>query len=189
MVADRNDGYNFEAASLSVKGQLPAGVIAQEVFRARVDDATARQQIIDAARRGPKVVNYLGHGSAGTWRGDMLTSSDAAALQEFRGAVFIRDDDVLERILPRPSRRQPCRIADEVRAGWGRGGMGFVGDDNAGRAVGNQSAVVSALVREQPDAGRGGNEGKDRHERHGHSPDLDTVRRPDIKDQVILIAN
>ncbi|HEX5734972.1 MAG TPA: C25 family cysteine peptidase [Blastocatellia bacterium] len=90
MVADRNDGYDFEAASLSVKARLPADVIAQEVFRGRVDDATARQQIIDAARRGPKIVNYLGHGSAGTWRGDLLTSSDAAALQNSEGpSLFV----------------------------------------------------------------------------------------------------
>lgn len=90
MVADRNDGYDFEAASLSVKGQLPAGVIAQEVFRARVDPETARQQIIDAVRRGPKVVNYLGHGSAGTWRGGLLTSLDAAALQNSEGpSLFV----------------------------------------------------------------------------------------------------
>jgi hypothetical protein len=90
MVADRNDGYDFEAASASVKGLLPAGVIVQEVFRGRVDDATAKQQIIEAASRGPKVINYLGHGSVGTWRGNLLTSLDAAALQNAEGpSLFV----------------------------------------------------------------------------------------------------
>ena len=88
MVTDRNDGYDFEAASLSVKGLLPAGVIAQEVFRGRVDDATAKQQIIAAVSRGPKIVNYLGHGSVGTWRGNLLTTSDTAALQNAEGPSF-----------------------------------------------------------------------------------------------------
>ena len=90
MVADRNDGHDFEAASISVKGLLPAGVIAQEVFRGRMDDQAARQQILAAASRGPKVVNYLGHGSVGTWRGNLLTSSDAAALQNSEGpSLFV----------------------------------------------------------------------------------------------------
>ena len=90
MVADRNDGYDFEAASLSVKGLLPEGVIAQEVFRGRVDDATAKQQIIAAVSRGPKIVNYLGHGSVGTWRGNLLTSLDTPALQNAEGpSLFV----------------------------------------------------------------------------------------------------
>jgi hypothetical protein len=90
MVADRNDGYDFEAASLSVKESLPAGIAVQEVFRGRVEDATARQQIIGAATRGPGVVNYLGHGSVGTWRGNLLTTADVATLQNSQGmSLFV----------------------------------------------------------------------------------------------------
>jgi CSLREA domain-containing protein len=80
MVTDRNDGFDFEAASRRVKALLPAEMTVREVLRSRVDDATAKKQILEGIAMGPKIVNYLGHGSVGLWRGNLLTTSDTANL-------------------------------------------------------------------------------------------------------------
>ncbi len=80
LVADRNDGFNFEAASLAVEPLLPAYLRVNEIFRGRTDDATAKRLLIEAINRGQKMVNYAGHGSVDLWRGRLLTSSDAREL-------------------------------------------------------------------------------------------------------------
>jgi hypothetical protein len=80
LVADRNDGFNFEAASLALKALLPPAVRASEVFRGRLDDATAKSLLLEAINRGQKIVNYAGHGSTDAWRGSLLTSDDARGL-------------------------------------------------------------------------------------------------------------
>jgi hypothetical protein len=76
VVADRGDGYDFEAASRRLEAAMPGLEIA-EVFRSRFDDQTARKEIADRISEGVLVVSYSGHGSVATWRGNLLTSSDA----------------------------------------------------------------------------------------------------------------
>jgi Peptidase family C25 len=80
MVADLVGEYDFEAASQAVEQTLPSGMGVQEIFRSRMDDATAGQAIIDAVNRGPKLVNYAGHGSANVWRGNLLTNDSVAQM-------------------------------------------------------------------------------------------------------------
>jgi hypothetical protein len=80
IVADRNDGFDFEGASQAVEGLLPSGEARQEIFRSRMTDGSAREAIVSAINRGPRVVNYAGHGSQGLWRGNLLTNSDAARM-------------------------------------------------------------------------------------------------------------
>jgi hypothetical protein len=80
LVTDRNDGFNFEAASNDVRALIPSSVVVREVFRSALDDATAHSQVVQYMDRGPKIVNYIGHGSFGLWRGSSLTSADAANL-------------------------------------------------------------------------------------------------------------
>jgi uncharacterized repeat protein (TIGR01451 family) len=79
LVADSNDGFNFEAANRNLRALLPDGVAAQEIVRGQVDDATARQRLIDGFNKGASVVNYLGHGSVNTWHG-ILSTEDVKQL-------------------------------------------------------------------------------------------------------------
>lgn len=46
--------------------------------------------MIELLNRGPKLVNYLGHGSVNTWRGGLLTSEDARELNNSQSlSVFV----------------------------------------------------------------------------------------------------
>ncbi|MFL6214874.1 MAG: C25 family cysteine peptidase [Blastocatellia bacterium] len=74
LVADLPGEYDFEAASNSIEQLLPAGTRVQKVYRSLMDNQTAAQAIIEAVNRGPKLVNYAGHGSPTVWRGNLLTS-------------------------------------------------------------------------------------------------------------------
>ncbi len=89
LVADRNDDYNFEIAASRARNLIPAQVAVEQVFRSQMDDSTARDRIIDGINRGPKIVNYLGHGSFGLWRGNLMTNADAAQLRSEAGLSFI----------------------------------------------------------------------------------------------------
>jgi hypothetical protein len=80
LVADRPDGYDFEGATAEVKGLLPAGMRSAVIYRRQTDDQTAAQAIIDAVNRGPKLVNYAGHGSSSVWRGNLLTVDSVAQM-------------------------------------------------------------------------------------------------------------
>src|SRR5262249_35181044 len=82
LVADKNDGFDFENAEKSVKVLMPASWPVQEVIRSKTDDNTAKSQILGALTSGTKIVNYSGHGSGTIWRGNLLTVADAAGLAQ-----------------------------------------------------------------------------------------------------------
>jgi Peptidase family C25 len=90
LVADSNDGYDFEGASQQLRALVPPGIKVEQINRGRVDTATARAQLIEAIQRGEKIINYSGHGSVNLWRGSLLTNEDAAGLTNAnRLAVFV----------------------------------------------------------------------------------------------------
>ena len=134
IVADRNDGFDFEGASQAVAGLLPNGEARQEIFRSRMTDSSARAAIVAAINRGPRVVNYTGHGSLGLWRGNLLTNSDAAQTDESAVAVGGDGDDVFERAVQRFVQRQSGRSVVESRRRWGSGRVGVVSLDD-GRTI------------------------------------------------------
>ncbi|TLY46583.1 MAG: hypothetical protein E6K59_00160, partial [Nitrospirae bacterium] len=80
LVADRNDGYDFEGASGQVKALLPADATVEEIYRAQMGDDTARAALLSSLNGGPWLVNYIGHGSVEVWLGNLLSSDDARAL-------------------------------------------------------------------------------------------------------------
>ncbi|HZM87215.1 MAG TPA: C25 family cysteine peptidase, partial [Blastocatellia bacterium] len=80
LVSDHNDTFDFGSASNSLRGLIPSDIRVESVDRAQVDDATAKALIIEGINRGQLIVNYVGHGSVNQWRGNILTSEDAAAL-------------------------------------------------------------------------------------------------------------
>jgi len=80
LVADRNDGFDFEQTSRNLRSLIPPGVRVGEIFRSHSDDATARRLLLDSINRGQKLVNYNGHGSVNVWRGGLLTTADGPTL-------------------------------------------------------------------------------------------------------------
>jgi hypothetical protein len=80
LVADRNDVFNFEAADNQLRALVPATLRVNEIRRGQTDDVTAKNLLIEKINEGQKIVNYTGHGSVEIWRGNLLTSADAAGL-------------------------------------------------------------------------------------------------------------
>jgi hypothetical protein len=79
MVADQNDEeYNFEAMTVQIEAQVPEDIYLEEIFRGQ--NPSAKTDLMDRLNQGQLLVNYMGHGSAETWKGDLLTSSDARSL-------------------------------------------------------------------------------------------------------------
>jgi uncharacterized protein YidB (DUF937 family) len=79
LVADASEGYDFEQASTALLPLL-GDLRVTQVNRARLGDEQARKIILEELNQGPKLVNYLGHGSADGWHGGTLSGADAAAL-------------------------------------------------------------------------------------------------------------
>ena len=75
LVADINDFFNFEGASGDVGSLLPGDMTISEIFRGK--SPTARSDLLDSLNQGQLLVNYIGHGSAKIWKGNLLTSLDA----------------------------------------------------------------------------------------------------------------
>jgi hypothetical protein len=90
LVADTNDGYDFEGATRQLRDLLPSTLRIEEIDRGRLDPATAKTRVREAIIRGQSVVNYAGHGSLNQWRGDLLTTEDAYSLSNSqRPTLFV----------------------------------------------------------------------------------------------------
>jgi hypothetical protein len=77
---DSYSGFDFTAATNKLRPSLPASIPVQQIDRGRLDAKAARQQLLEAIHRGPRLVNYMGHGSVDIWRGNLLTAAEARAL-------------------------------------------------------------------------------------------------------------
>ncbi len=80
LVADSNDGFDFEGAIDQLRSLVPAGVRAVEIKRGQLGDGAAKATLIDAINRGQRMVSYSGHGSLDNWRGSLLSASDMSLL-------------------------------------------------------------------------------------------------------------
>jgi hypothetical protein len=80
LIADNNDGFDFEKATDQLLAYLPANIKPQQIYRGRLDPPAAKTQLLEAINRGQKIVNYMGHGSTNQWRGSLFTGDDARAL-------------------------------------------------------------------------------------------------------------
>jgi hypothetical protein len=159
LVSDRNDGYNFEAANAALKPLLPANVRAIEVKRSLLGDQAAKSAVIDGINRGQRIVNYAGHGSMNSWRGNVFTSTDALQLQnQERPTVFVIE--LFERVLSGPVDRQPCRVSVEVSFGRSGSCVGVFVDDLCRRTGGDESGVLPAGVQPASEARRCSDEGE-----------------------------
>ncbi|MGA9773946.1 MAG: C25 family cysteine peptidase [Blastocatellia bacterium] len=80
LYADSNGDFDFEAATASLGALIPPGIKVEQIRRGETDAATARRRLFKAIQRGQRVVNYMGHGSATIWNDFVLTSDDAASM-------------------------------------------------------------------------------------------------------------
>src|SRR5258706_2300543 len=71
----------FEGQSSALKSFLPRRMTVKTINRRSADDAAIHDQVISAINQGPRVTNFVRHGSNGVWTGgSLLTSLDAPAL-------------------------------------------------------------------------------------------------------------
>jgi hypothetical protein len=89
LVADANEGCDFEAASAQLKSLIPASLKITQVNRGRLDAEVARTSLIDALNRKQFVVNYVGHGSVNQWKANLLTNAEALALRNEHLPMFV----------------------------------------------------------------------------------------------------
>ncbi len=78
LVADAIDIFDYETATAGVADLLPAYMVVSQIFRGQ--NPSARSDLLNSLNQGQLVVNYIGHGSAETWRGNLFSSSDALDL-------------------------------------------------------------------------------------------------------------
>jgi hypothetical protein len=75
-VSDLNDTYDFEGLNSRVATQLPPSIPKTYLNRS----TTTKPQMLGNLNLGYYVVNYSGHGAAGSWNGEWINLTDAAAL-------------------------------------------------------------------------------------------------------------
>jgi hypothetical protein len=81
LVSDRQDGYDFEAATAQVRNLLPQTLSVTQVNRRDNPTDQVKSEIISGINTGPLLVNFAGHGSSDVWTGaGILNVADAASL-------------------------------------------------------------------------------------------------------------
>jgi CSLREA domain-containing protein len=143
LVADRPDGYDFEAATAQVRGLLPAGMAVTEVYRSRMDDQAAHEAVMRGLNRSPLLVNYAGHGSMSVWRGSLLVSGDAASLTN-RGSLTV----VLAMTCLNGLMNDPRAVSLGEALLLAEGGAVAVWGSSAQAAGGGQAAMNQEVVRQ-----------------------------------------
>jgi len=89
LISDINDGFNFEAASDRLREIVPSDTRVEQINRESIDDSTAKKALLAGLSRGQKVVNYIGHGSLDSWRGNLLSSAEARGLTNGELPLFV----------------------------------------------------------------------------------------------------
>lgn len=80
LVSDQPDSrdYDFEEGTDHLEALFPDPIQVQKIYRGRYQTiGEARSVLLGLINQGPLLVNYMGHGSVGIWRGNLLTSADA----------------------------------------------------------------------------------------------------------------
>ena len=80
LVADANRDFDFAAATERLQALIPQRLAVESLDENQMSTAAVKQRLIEGINQGKKLINYSGHGSASLWRGEVLTSGDAAAL-------------------------------------------------------------------------------------------------------------
>ncbi|HKA22599.1 MAG TPA: C25 family cysteine peptidase [Blastocatellia bacterium] len=89
LVADANNGFDFEQASAELISLIPTNLRITQVNRGRLDTEKARNCLFEALYREQFLVNYVGHGSVNRWSGNLLTNDDAQELHNEHLPIFV----------------------------------------------------------------------------------------------------
>jgi hypothetical protein len=89
LVADANDGYDFEKAATALRSLMPSSLKITQVNRGQLDTEMARRSLFEALYRKPMLINYLGHGSVNQWRASLLTNEDSLILRNDHLPFFV----------------------------------------------------------------------------------------------------
>ena len=135
LVSDTNDGYDFQTMSDQLRGFIPASTSVEEINRAQADAATVKSSLLKALSRGPRVVNYAGHGSSEQWRGNLLTSGDASGLTNRQSLSLFVSMTCLNGFFHDPSTESLAEVLVKSRGGaiavWASSGMTEPGEQAA----------------------------------------------------------
>jgi hypothetical protein len=107
LVADQvgQGDFDFEGSNDEVGKLLPTSLAMRKVYRGQYgSDAEAKAALLTGINQGPLLVNYMGHGSVGIWRGDILTPVDAEALANATGFPFFVNMTCLNGFFQAPER-------------------------------------------------------------------------------------
>jgi hypothetical protein len=143
-VADTAGEYDFEAASDAIGQLIPAGTRLQKVYRRLMDDQTASQAILEAVNRGPKLVNYAGHGSASVWRGNLLTTNSVAQMTNGQALPVVVSMTCLNGMYTDPY----TTSLGEALLLSGQGGAIAVWASSAQTVAGAQELVDQEIIRQ-----------------------------------------
>ncbi|MFL6212739.1 MAG: C25 family cysteine peptidase [Blastocatellia bacterium] len=161
---DENSGASFEAASSELRGVIPTGQNVEQVNRGDLSADAARGRLLDALNRGPRVVNYYGHGNVSEWRGGLLTPTDAAQLANGGNLSFFTMMTCLNGYFNDPAQESLAESLLKAKGGaiavWASSGMTEPGDqalavkemfhqllDQSGQTVGEAALKAKAAVR------------------------------------------
>jgi hypothetical protein len=144
LVADTPGEYDFEAASNAIEQLIPADTHVQKVYRRLTDDQTASRAIIEAVNRGPKLVNYAGHGSASVWRGNLLTINSVAQMSNGQALPVVVSMTCLNGMFIDPY----TTSLGEALLLSGQGGAIAVWASSAQTVAGAQELVNQEMVRQ-----------------------------------------
>ncbi len=89
LVADANDGFDFEQSSAQLRSLIPPSLKITQLNRGGLDPAMARRSLFEALNGNQSIVNYVGHASVGQWRGNLLTDADALSLSNENLPMFV----------------------------------------------------------------------------------------------------
>ncbi len=130
LVADINDVFDFEAAAAGLESLLPPQLTVQELFRGRFeDDDQVHTALLQGIDSGALLVNYVGHGSVGVWRGGYFETNDAELLTNGRQLPFFVAMTCLNGFFTDLNSDSLAEALSKAEEGWRGGRMGLFGVD------------------------------------------------------------
>jgi len=146
LVADKmemTDGFDFAAAARKLKALFPSSVGVKQFFRGDYsNDSQAREVLLGYLSKGSLLVNYMGHGGMGEWRGLIFTSQDADGLPNDMRLPFFVNMTCLNGFFHAPYGDSIAEVLLKAEQGgsvavWTSSGMTFP----AGQAAMNQELI------------------------------------------------
>jgi hypothetical protein len=144
LVSDIDDAtFSFEAATRQLKGLIPSSVQVSEIYRSQLGDAVAKARLIEGIQAGPRVVNYVGHGTLTNWKGNLLNATDAALLGNEKNPTLMVSMTCLNGMFHNPTGESLAEAMVKARGGavamWASSGL---------TGPRNQAAMNQEVVRQ-----------------------------------------